>query len=70
MSFFTEYSREQHAFHVDYVEDLIQRNLDAFKKGMPLDYSPLGMFETEAEAHAFCNSLKPIRDSLEDTKTE
>lgn len=63
--YFVEFSREQRAFHVDPVADLIQRNLDSFKKGEPVDYVPLGMFATEAEAHAFCDTLKPIRDGWE-----
>lgn len=59
--FFVEYSGSQQCFHVGPVDVSIADNLRGFQKGCCPDYIPIGIFETNEEAYAFCAALDDQR---------
>lgn len=66
--YFAEYSATQDCFHVAPVEECIETNLRGFRKGVFLDYVPLGIFDTDDAALQFCASLKSLRSGNSENK--
>lgn len=57
-----EWSVKQKAFHIHKVEQMVKGNfINACVRGTS-DYLPIGVFETETEADAFIEKVKPEID--------
>ena len=59
--FFVEYSKLQNCFHIDEMEAMISINRRAFLKDLPVDFIPIGVFETFDDAFDFCSEMELIR---------
>ena len=54
-----EYSVKQNAFHVHNVEEMVKSNFVTAVQKRGSDYIPIGIFETEEQAHDFIEKVRP-----------
>lgn len=63
--FVVEYSLSQDAFHVQCVMEMISRNINTTLNGQKMDYLPIGVFDTNEQAHDFVSVFeKKIREVI------
>ena len=53
-----EYSPSQRAFHVETVNEAIEKNISNMFKGRLTDYGIIGIFDNEENADAACEKMK------------
>jgi hypothetical protein len=56
-----EFSVKQNAFHKNELHEMILTNIKTILKGIPLDYLPIGAFETHDQADEF---IKEVYDKF------
>ncbi len=61
-----EWSHNQRCFHIETVTDALQMNLRAFHEQRPLDYIPLGIYDSKEEAEAACDAFHKWREEHRD----
>jgi len=61
--FWVCWSATQQSFQIEEDVDAIRRNRRSFLAGRATDFLPVGIFDGRAEAIAFTDELKEIRDA-------
>lgn len=63
--FVVEYSLSQDSFHVQSVMDMIKKNINTTLNGQKMDFLPIGIFDTNEQAHDFVMVVeKKIREAI------
>ncbi len=52
--FTVEWSNTQGCFHIEPLLDALEINLRSFRENLPLDYIPLGIYESKERAEMAC----------------